>query len=101
MFLESASTSRDLFAHEDFIDFGFMDFKRLSDGKTLTIENKFPFEVQASWVLLPVTDKVTGKTIDNPFKVSPAKAVIPANSKYEFAAKFMPYEPDSYFFQYA
>ena len=72
MFLEMTSESRDLKFREDYIDFGFTEFGRVSsDGKSVTMDNKFPFDVQVSWVLLKVTDPNTGLPVDNPFKVTP------------------------------
>lgn len=45
MFLESTSENRDLKLREDYIDFGFTECGRVSEGKTITLDNKFPFEV--------------------------------------------------------
>ena len=45
MFLEATSENRDLKLREDFLDFGFTECGRLSEGKPVTIDNKFPFEV--------------------------------------------------------
>ena len=84
MFLEPSNTSRDVFTHCDFIDFGFMDKGRLSEPKELVLENKFPFEVKINWALLKVEDKITGRMIDNCFRVTPVEAIIPAHSKFEF-----------------
>lgn len=72
MFLEQASESRDLKLREEYVDFGFTEYGRVSEGKPLTFDNKFPFEVSVSWVLLKVVNPVTGAAIDNPFKVSPS-----------------------------
>lgn len=72
MFLEMSSDNRDLHLREEYIDFGFTDHGRVSEQKTITFDNKFPFEVQVNWVLLKVLSQTTGQPIDNPFKVSPA-----------------------------
>ena len=72
MFLEMAADSRDLHLREEYIDFGFTDHGRVSEQKSITFDNKFPFEVQVNWVLLKVISQTTGQPIDNPFKVSPA-----------------------------
>mgnify|MGYP001806756564 CR=1 FL=1 len=54
MFLEMSSENRDLKLREEFIDFGFTECGRVSDGKQITIDNKFPFEVSVNWVFLQV-----------------------------------------------
>ena len=54
MFLEMVSENRDLKLREEFLDFAYTECGRVSDGKMITIDNKFPFEVQISWQLLPV-----------------------------------------------
>ena len=54
MFLEATSENRDLKLREEYIDFGFTECGRLSEAKQVTIDNKFPFEVQVNWVLLQV-----------------------------------------------
>jgi len=60
MFLEATSENRDLKLREEFIDFGFTECGRLSEGKPITIDNKFPFEISVNWVLLPVLSQTTG-----------------------------------------
>lgn len=45
MFLEMISESRDLHLREEFIDFGFTEHGRVSEGKPLTLDNKFPFDI--------------------------------------------------------
>jgi hypothetical protein len=52
MFLEMVSEKRDVRVVEEYMDFGFTDHGRLSEGKQVTIENTFPFPVRASWALL-------------------------------------------------
>ena len=59
------------------------------------------FPVRVDWTLLQITDKTTGKKIRNPFNVTPAQIEVAPNSTQNFAVDFMPYEPDSYFFQIA
>lgn len=101
MFLEISAENRDLRLKEEYIDFGFTEFGRVSENKSLTLENKYPFEINVSWVLLKIVNATTGQAIDNPFKVSPALAVIPPNSSFQFNVRFAPHIPDSYFFQIA
>lgn len=45
MFLETVSENRDLKLREEFIDFSYTECGRVSDGKMITLDNKFPFEV--------------------------------------------------------
>lgn len=71
MFLETTSENRDIKLREEFIDFSFTECGRLSESKHVTLDNKFPFEVNVNWVLLQVFNKTTGTYVDNPFKVSP------------------------------
>lgn len=52
MFLEATSDNRDIKLREDFIDFSFTEYGRLSEGKIITLDNKFPFDVQVNWILL-------------------------------------------------
>ncbi len=101
MFLEMSSENRDLKLREDFLDFGFTECNKISEDRQITIENKFPFEVQVNWLLLKLQSNSTGTIVENPFKVSPAQAVIQSNSSLNFNVRFGPYEPDSYFFQIA
>jgi hypothetical protein len=54
MFLESTSENRDLKLREEFLDFSFTECGRISEGKVVTLDNKFPFEVLVNWVLLPI-----------------------------------------------
>jgi hypothetical protein len=79
MFLEMSSENRDLKLREDYQDFSFTSYGRVSDSKVVTLDNKFPFDVQISWQLLQTINKITGQLVDNPFKVTPSIAVIPAN----------------------
>ena len=41
MFLEVNSDKRDVFFHEDHLDFAFCEAGRVSDNKTVTLTNKF------------------------------------------------------------
>lgn len=43
------SENRDLKLREEFIDFSYTECGRVSDGKMITLDNKFPFEVQVNW----------------------------------------------------
>jgi hypothetical protein len=79
MFLEMSSENRDIKLREDFLDFSFTSYGRVSDSKVVTLDNKFPFDIQISWQLLQTINKITGQLVDNPFKVTPSIAVIPAN----------------------
>ena len=54
MFLEMSAEGRDLSLREEYIDFGFTDHGRVSESKAITLDNKFPFDVQVNWVLLQV-----------------------------------------------
>lgn len=98
MLLEATSNKREIKVLEDFVDFNFAEYGRLSESKPLTIQNKFPFEITVNWVLLKVENKKTGEMMDNPFRISPAVETIAPNSSATFMARFAPYEPDSYFF---
>ena len=101
MLQEMWSERRDVRIVEDFLDFNFAEFGRLSETKNLTVQNGFPFEVKVNWVLLQVESKKAGELVDNPFRISPAQQIIPPNSSFAFQVRFGPYEPDSYFFQTA
>lgn len=54
MFLEMSAETRDLKLREEFIDFGFTECGRVSEGKQVTLDNKFPFEVTVNWAFLQV-----------------------------------------------
>ena len=41
MFLEVNSSNRDVFVHEDHLDFAFTEFGRSSESKVITLTNKF------------------------------------------------------------
>ena len=49
MFLEMSSENRDLKLRDEFLDFSFTECGRVSEGKMITLDNKYPFEVQISW----------------------------------------------------
>lgn len=82
MFLEVTSEKRDLKLREDYLDFSFTQFGRVSDSKAVVLDNKFPFDISVSWQLLQTINKTTGSLVDNPFKVTPSTAVIPANGSF-------------------
>jgi hypothetical protein len=44
MFLEQNSDTRDLRLREEFVDFGFTEYGRVSEQRAITLDNKFPFE---------------------------------------------------------
>ena len=71
MLLESSSETRDVRVLEDFLDFNFSDFGRMSESKPLTLVNNFPFDVTANWTLLKVENKKTGEFMENPYRVNP------------------------------
>jgi len=52
MFLEMSSENRDLRLKDEFLDFSFTECGRLSEGKIITLDNKYPFEVNINWGLL-------------------------------------------------
>lgn len=54
MFLEMHSDNRDLRLRDEFLDFAFTECGRLSEGKIIVLDNKYPFEVNVNWVLLQV-----------------------------------------------
>lgn len=60
MFLEMTAENRDLKLREEYIDFGFTEFGRVSENKSLTLDNKYPFEITVSWVLLKIVNATTG-----------------------------------------
>jgi hypothetical protein len=76
MLLEVNSGNRDVKVLEDFLDFNFAEFGRMSETKNLTVVNNFPFEVTVNWVLLKVENKKTGNMMENPFRISPSVETI-------------------------
>jgi len=76
MFLEMTSENRDAKLREEFIDFSFTECGRVSESKAITLDNKFPFDIQVNWVLLQTTSQSTGNIVDNPFKVTPQQATV-------------------------
>jgi hypothetical protein len=97
MFLENNSSQRDVFIHEDHLDFSYCEAGRTSEVKTITITNKFNFEVDVKFSILQCATSA-GEVVDNSYKVEPAEATIPANGEIELKVKFRPFEPDAYFF---
>lgn len=97
MFLECNSTNRDVFFHEDHLDFAFTEYGRASESKTVTFSNKFNFEVEVNWEILSCLTSM-GNVVDNCYSVEPSKATVQAGASAEFRVKFKPYEPDAYFF---
>lgn len=45
MFLEVTSENRDVKLKDEFLDFAFTECNRLSEGKLVTFDNKYPFDV--------------------------------------------------------
>lgn len=80
------------------VDFAFTHNGRISEPKSVTIENKFSFPIRVDWTLLDVYNQTSGKYVKNPFCIKPAQQEIPAKSSFQFNAEFSPFEPDSYFF---
>lgn len=60
MFTDYKNPTRELRFSQDFIDFAFAESGRISEGKTLTLYNKFPFSVDVDWALLNVLNNTTG-----------------------------------------
>lgn len=98
MLHNSTAETRDVKFSCDAVDFGFTDRGRLSEVRTIVLENKYGFPITVNWHLLEVMDSKSGKMVRNPFRVSPTEAEIPAGENRVFNAEFAPYEPDSYFF---
>lgn len=98
MLLEPSSNKRDVRVMEEFLDFNFAEFGRLSESRPITLVNNFPFEITVNWVLLKVENKKTGEMMENPFRITPAVETVGANQTATFQVRFGPYEPDSYFF---
>ena len=101
MLLAASENVKDVRLSTDSLDFAFTEKGRLSESKSLSVENKFGFPVMVNWTLLPIFDKNMGKQLKNPFSVHPTRQEIPANSTFTFNVDFGPYESDSYFFQIA
>lgn len=101
MFIDITNHQRDVRFNQDFIDFAFAESGRISESKSLTIENNQPFSINVNWALLNVLNKTTGQWVKNPFRIRPETATIDPNSNMSFQVEFAPYEPDQYFFQSA
>ena len=76
MLQSSSSDLKELKFSTDSVDFAFTEHGRMSEPKTVTLENKFGFPVLVDWALLPVFNKTTGQFVTNPFKVQPQKQEI-------------------------
>lgn len=98
MFIDLKKQDRDVRFSQDFIDFAFAESGRISEGKTLTLYNKFPFSVDVDWALLNVLNHTTGQWVKNPYRVRPETAKIDGEGQMDFHFEFAPYEPDQYFF---
>ena len=98
MFTDIAAANRDVRFSQDFIDFAFAESGRISESKSITLENAFPFAIDVDWALLNVLNKTTGQWVKNPFRIKPEHARIEANGSLNFSVDFAPYEPDQYFF---
>jgi len=73
MLLECHSDKRDVRILEDFLDFNFAEFGRLSETKHLNIVNNFAFDIHVNWALLKVENRKTGELIENPYRISPSQ----------------------------
>jgi hypothetical protein len=60
MFTDISANERDVKFSQDFIDFAFAESGRVSESKTVTLTNAFPFAVDVDWALLNVLNKTTG-----------------------------------------
>ena len=60
MFIDITSQQRDVRFNQDFIDFSFAESGRISESKSITLENKQPFSINVNWALLNVLNKTTG-----------------------------------------
>lgn len=60
MFSDVTRHDRDVRVNQDFIDFAFAESGRISESKSLTVENKQPFSINVNWALLNVLNKTTG-----------------------------------------
>lgn len=98
MFIDITNQQRDVRFNQDFIDFAFAESGRISESKTITLENKQPFSININWALLNVMNKTTGQWVKNPFRIRPETAKIEAKTTMSFNVEFAPYEPDQYFF---
>ena len=78
MFVESTSNLRDIRTTQDFFDFQFTDSGRISESKTLTMQNKHPFAIEVNWELLEVMNRTTGQWVKNPFRIRPNNAKVEA-----------------------
>lgn len=71
MFADVAAPNRDVKASQDFLDFAFAESGRISESKSLTLDNAFPYPIDVNWALLNVLNKTTGQWVKNPFRVKP------------------------------
>jgi len=76
------------------MDFAFAESGRISETKSVTIDNAFPFAVDVNWALLNVLNKTTGQWVKNPFRIKPEQQRIEAHGSHTFSVEFAPYEPD-------
>ena len=60
MVVDISAASRDVRFSADFIDFAFADSGRVSESKSITLDNAFPFAIEIDWALLNVLNKTTG-----------------------------------------
>ena len=60
MFTDISAGNRDVKFSQDFMDFAFAESGRISETKSVTIDNAFPFAVDVNWALLNVLNKTTG-----------------------------------------
>ena len=60
MFIDLKQGNRELRFSQDFVDFAFAESGRISESKTVSLYNKFPFSVEVDWALLNVLNNTTG-----------------------------------------
>jgi len=101
MFIDIRAAGRDVRVSQDFVDFAFAETGRISESKSVTLYNNYPFSVEVNWALLNVPNRTTGQWVKNPFRVKPELTTVAPNSSMNFEVEFAPYEPDQYFFQIA
>ena len=71
MMLEMSAKGRDVTIRENFLDFGFCEYNRLSEVQSIAVANSFPFDIEVKWVLLEVQNS-RGETVRNPFRIEPS-----------------------------
>lgn len=60
MFSDITAANKDVRFSHDFMDFAFAESGRISESKSITLENTFPFPIDVNWALLNVLNKTSG-----------------------------------------